>query len=587
MDGCIALSFSWFYNARMPIVKKTRLFCLLVFVSFFLVHFSCRRDSGIASPAELILEKASVYTQDEMRPWAEAVAIAGGRIVYVGASPEASKFKGKGTKVIDLSGKMVLPGFHDSHVHLVTGGIELGQCNLNGLATREEILAKIRDYALAHPEKPWIAGGGWDLPIFPGANPTKEELDGVVRDRPAYLSAADGHSAWVNSRALEIAGVSVATPDPENGRIERIPGSLEPSGTLREAAMRLVRRFIPEPTPEEYEAGLLAGLALANRFGITSIIEASADDDILNAYEAADRSKRLTVRVLASIHVDTDRGIEQIEDLVEKMHKFRGQYLRATAAKIFADGVIESHTAALLEPYIDRPGDRGKPLLEQAAFDRLAINLDKAGFQIHIHAIGDRAVRMSLNALEAARTANGPGDARHHIAHLELVDPADIPRFQALGVVANFQPLWAYPDLYITRLTEPILGPERSRRIYPIGSLVRNGALVVGGSDWSVSSLNPLEAIQVAVTRRAPGDSAGAAWLPEELIDLPTALAAYTINGAYLSHQEEITGSIETGKAADLVVLDRNLFEIPSAEIHQVKVRMTLIDGKIVFSAAD
>ncbi len=571
----------------MQIEKKTRLFRFLVIASFFLIQLSCRRDSGISSPAELILDRASVYTLDKSQPWAEAVAIAQGKIVYVGASPGVAKFRGKNTNVIDLAGKMVLPGFHDSHVHLVTGGIELEQCNLNGLATREEILAQIRDYAVAHPEKSWIVGGGWDLPVFPEANPTKEDLDGVVRDRPAYLSAADGHSAWVNSRALEIAGVSPATPDPENGRIERIPGSSEPSGTLRESAMRLVGRFVPESTIEEYESGLRAGLALANRFGITSIIEASADDSILRAYEAADRSGRLTVRVLASIHVDTDKGIEQIEDLVAKMRKFRGQYLRATAAKIFADGVIESHTAALLESYIDRPGDRGKPLLEQAAFDRLAINLDKAGFQIHIHAIGDRAVRMSLDALEAAREANGPRDSRHHIAHLELIHPADIPRFQALGVVANFQPLWAYPDLYITKLTEPILGPERSRRLYPIGSLVRSGAMVVGGSDWSVSSLNPLVAIQVAVTRRDPEDSAGAAWLPEELIDLPTALAAYTINGADLGHQEEITGSIETGKAADLVVLDRNLFEIPSTEIHQVKVRMTLLEGKIVFSSAD
>ncbi len=569
----------------MQSVKKTRLFHLLLFVSFFLIQFSCRRDAGISSPADLILEKAAVYTLDESQPWAEAVAISGGKIVYVGASPGVTRFRGKGTKVIDLSGKMVLPGFHDSHVHLVTGGIELEQCNLNGLATREEILAKIRDYALAHPERPWIVGGGWDLPIFPEANPTKEELEGVVRDRPAYLSAADGHSAWVNSRALEIAGVSAATPDPKNGRIERVPRSLEPSGTLREAAMRLVGRFVPEPAPEEYVTGLLSGLALANRFGITSIIEASADDKILSGYEEVDRRGRLTVRVLASIHVDLDKDIEQIEDLAEKRRKFTGNHLRASAAKIFADGVIESHTAALLEPYVDRPGGRGEALLEQAEFDRLAIKLDAAGFQIHVHAIGDRAVRMSLDALEAARKANGPREARHHIAHLELVDPADIPRFQALGVAANFQPLWAYPDLYITKLTEPILGPERSGRLYPIGSLVRSGAMVVGGSDWSVSSLNPLDAIQVAVTRRAPEDSPGAAWLPQELIDLPTALAAYTVNGAYLSHQEEITGSIETGKAADLVVLDLNLFEIPSDEIHQVKVRMTLLEGKIVFSA--
>jgi predicted amidohydrolase YtcJ len=259
--------------------------------------------------------------------------------------------------------------------------------------------------------------------------------------------------------------------------------------------------------------------------------------------------------------------------------------LRTEAAKIFADGVIESHTAALLEPYLDRPGDRGEPILEQAEFDALAVGLDRAGFQIHIHAIGDRAVRMSLDALEAAAKMNGPRDARHHIAHLEMIDPADVPRFRSLGVAANFQPLWAYPDAYITELTEPILGPERSQRLYPIGSIAQSGALVVGGSDWSVSSLNPLEAIQVAVTRRAPDDTNGDPWLPQEVIDLSTAIRAYTINGAFLSRQETLTGSIEVGKAADLVVLDRNLFQVPAREIHSAKALLTVLEGKIIFSA--
>jgi predicted amidohydrolase YtcJ len=345
----------------------------------------------------------------------------------------------------------------------------------------------------------------------------------------------------------------------------------------------LVSRHIPEPPREEYLNGLREGLALANRSGITSIIEARADEKILETYQALDRAGGLMVRVLASLHVDPKAGPGQISGLVRMRERFVGAHLKSTAAKIFVDGVIESHTAALLEPYLDRPGDRGRPLLEPDELDRLATALEKAGFQIHIHAIGDRAVRMSLDALAAARQANGALDLRHHIAHLELIDPADIPRFKALEVVANFQPLWAYPDLYITQLTEPIIGPKRSRWLYPIGSVARTGAVIVGGSDWSGFPLNPLEAIQVAVTRRSIEEPPGAPWIPDECLDLQTAIAAYTISGAYLSHEENIRGSVKTGQAADLIVLDRNLFSIPPFDIHQAKVLLTLLEGKVVF----
>jgi len=558
---------------------------LVALIVVFSLVLSCRSGREPGSPAaELILKNAAVYTLNEAQPWAEAVAVAGGKIVFVGPNSGVKKYRAEGTKVLDLAGKMVLPGFQDSHVHLISGGMELEQCNLNDLETKEEILARVRSYAAENPKKDWIVGGGWALPVFPEANPSKEELDAVVSDRPVFLSAADGHSAWVNSRALDIAGVTAKTPDPKNGRIERKAGTGEPSGTLREAAASLVDRLIPEATAEEYLSGLRGGLALANRFGITSIIEASADDKLLEAYANLDRSGDLTLRVLASIYVDPEKGVGQIDDLVRKREKSQGHYLKATAAKIFMDGVIESHTAALLEPYLDRPGDRGTPILEAEDIDRLAVALDKAGFQIHVHAIGDRAIRMTLDAMEQAGKVNGPRDARHHICHLELIDPADIPRFHALGVVANFQALWAYADTYITQLTEPILGPGRSSRLYPIGSVVRSGGMYAGGSDWSVSSLNPLDAIQVAVTRRGPDMPAGPAWLPDELIDLPTAIAAYTTNGAFLSFEEKTRGSVEAGKAADLIVLDRNLFKIPAQQIHQTKVVLTLLEGRIIYS---
>lgn len=568
-------------NVRLNLNRTIGLSALILFLA---LTGSCRSGKEPVSPADLILEGGTVYTLNKAQPWAEAAAVAGGKIVFVGTNTEVKKYRGRETKVLDVAGKVVLPGFQDSHIHLISGGMELGQCSLNDLQTREEILTRIRSYAAQNPEKEWIVGGGWPLTAFPGGNPAKEDLDTLASDRPVYLSAADGHSTWVNSRALELARITAKTPDPKNGRIERKAGTGEPSGTLREAASELVGRLIPEPDAEEYLNGLRSAMALANRFGITSIIEASADDKLLETYSGMDKSGGLTLRVLASIYVDPDKGVEQVGDLVQKREKFRGRFLKATDAKIFIDGVIESHTAALLEPYLDRPGDRGEPILEAEEFNRLAVALDKAGFQIHVHAIGDRAIRMTLDAMEEARKANGPRDARHHICHLELIDPADIPRFGTLGVVANFQALWAYADTYITQLTEPILGPERSSRLYPIGSVVRSGGLYAGGSDWSVSSLNPLEAIEVAVTRRAPDAAAGPAWLPDELIDLPTAIAAYTTNGAFLSFEEKTRGTIEAGKTADLIVLDRDLFKIPAQQISETKVVLTFLEGKVVYS---
>ncbi|RIK62627.1 amidohydrolase [candidate division KSB1 bacterium] len=563
---------------------KTIALCvrLAITLAMGLSVISCSGEKSVNTKADVLLRNGAIYTVDAARSWAEAAAIAHGRIIYVGANAGAEEFITPQTRVIDLNGKMVLPGFHDSHVHPVSGGIELGQCNLNGLQTQQEIFDAVREYAQKNPALPWIVGGGWDLPIFPNANPTKQQLDQLVSDRPAFLSAADGHSAWVNSKALELAGITAATADPPEGRIERDPLSKEPTGTLRERATDLVSKHIPPLTSADYLAGAKRGLAMANRFGITSLQEASATPEILAAYDSLDRSGELTARVVAAMYVDPAKDEAQIKELKQKRSRYRGKNLRADAVKIFADGVIESRTAAMLAPYLDRPDYRGIPNLEADKFKRLVTALDQEKFQVHIHAIGDRAIRMALDAHEAAQLANGRRDARHHLAHIQLIDPQDIPRFERLGIIANFQSLWAYADTYITELTEPALGPERSRWLYPIGSVMRSGAMIVGGSDWSVSSMNPLDAIQVAVTRRGVDDSTGSAWIPQEIVDLPTMLAAYTINGAYVNHQENETGSIEVGKAADLIVLDRNLFEIPVHEIHNAKVLLALLEGREV-----
>ncbi len=566
----------------MPFKTRLRAVALVVVLALAGLAAGCGGRPA-PGPADLILIDAAVVPLAGPVRRAEALAVAGGKVVYVGTAREALARRGPSTRVAALGGRLVLPAFQDSHIHLITGGVELGLCDLNGLETAADVLAKVRDYAAAHPEAPWITGGGWDLPLFPEANPRKEALDALVPDRPAVLASADGHSAWANSRALALAGITRDTADPAGGRIERDPKTGDPAGTLRESAAGLVERLVPPLRPEDYIRGLRAGLALANRFGIVSIVEANAGPDLLDAYAALDRAGELSVRVLASLEVDTGRGPAEAARLAGLRRRYAGNRLKATAAKIFADGVMEPHTAALLEPYVDRPGDRGRPLLEPEDFDALARALDRAGFQIHVHAIGDRAVRMSLDAFEAAGRANGFRDMRHHIAHLELIDPADIPRFKRLGAAANFQALWAYADAYITDLTLPILGPARSRWLYPIGSVARTGAVIVGGSDWSVSSPDPLQAIQVALTRRGPGEPPGPAWIPEERVDLQTMLRAYTANGAWLCREEKSRGALEPGLAADLIVLDRDIFGLPAAEIGRAKVLWTLLEGREVY----
>ena len=532
---------------------------------------------ALHEPADRVFHKGAVVTLDAQHPRAEAVAVAGGRIVYVGSEQGAEEWIGPKTDVIDLAGGILLPGFQDSHTHLVSGGLGLDTCQLDNFATQEEILAEIRRYAEAHPDRPWILGGGWQLPAFPQANPHKSLLDAIVPDRPVALSAADGHSTWANSRALALAHITKETPDPPNGRIER-DATGEPTGTLRESAAGLLSAVVPKRSPKDHVDGLRKALKLAAESGITSIQDASAEQQELDAYAALDRSGELTVRVTAALLAEPEKGTAQIPELIRRRATYRGKRLRADTVKIFVDGVIEARTAALLEPYLGS-NDRGQPNWEPEALNEMVIALDREGFQIHVHAIGDRAVRLALDAFEKARAANGLRDARHQIAHLELIDPQDISRFQRLGVIADFQPLWAYEDPYIKDLTIPVLGPERSRWLYPIGAVAKTGAVVVGGSDWPVSSMNPLEAIQIGITRRDPAAGPGPAWLPEHTVDLDTLLAAYTIRGAFAAFQEKTTGSIEVGKLADLAVLDKDLAQVPAHEIARVKVVRTFVEG--------
>ncbi len=549
-------------------------------VAIITASLSCAREKP-GAPADLVFRGGAVYTVDAARSWASAVAVRDGRIIYVGTDSVPTALIGPATEVVDLAGAMVLPGFQDAHVHPVSSGVDLADCHIADLPSAAAVLDSIRACARARPDQPWVRGAGWDLPLFPAANPTKQQLDQAVPDRPAAFEAMDGHSMWANSRALAVAGITRDTPDPPNGRIERDPRTREPTGTLRESANDLIYEVLPERTPGERSAGLARALAEASRFGITSMFAANEDERELEAYTSADRAGTLTVRIVAASSA-AEGGVDSVVAVARALRtRYTTAHVRPIAVKLFQDGVIEARTAAMLAPYLDRRGDAGTPTYEQPALDSIAAALDREGFQIHVHAIGDRAVRMALDAFEHARKQNGARDSRHSIAHLQVIDPADIPRFRALGVVANFEAFWANGDEYITKLADPGLGPKRARWEYPIGSVVRSGAVVSGGSDWSVSSLNPLDAIQVGITHRELGSTA-APWNPAERVDLATMIALYTINAAYALRQDDETGSIEVGKLADLVVLDRNLFDLPADSIHTVKVTRTLLGGRTV-----
>ena len=554
-------------------------------------------DNG-SKPADLVFTNGAVYTVDAARRWAQAVAIRGGRIAVVGTDDDVRELVGPKTDVVDLSGKMLLPGFQDAHNHPPAAGLDMLRCHLYDAYSLDDYRRIVREYAESHPDVEWILGGGWSMDVFPGGTPTKQILDEIVPDRAVFMPNRDGHGAWVNSKALEIAGVTRDTPDPRDGRIEHDELG-EPAGTLHEGAMNLVEAHAPAPMNEEWEEGLLAAQRYLHSFGITAWQDAIVGGSYpsLDAYLAAAGKGTLTARVVGSLWWDRYRREEQIPELLELRARGQAGRFKATSVKIMQDGVVENFTAGVLDPYLDahgRPTDnRGISFVDPQALKGYVTRLDAEGFQVHFHALAERAVREALDAIEAARRANGPNDHRHHIAHIQVVHPDDVPRFRALGAVVNAQPLWAMNEGQMVNLTIPFLGKERSTWQYPFASLVRTGAMLAMGSDWSVSSPNPLWEIHVAVNRRSfPGYvyaddevAVGETFLPDERLDLPTAIAAFTMGSAYVNHLDGVTGSIEPGKYADLVVLDRNLFEHPTDEIHAAQVVMTMVEGEVVYSA--
>jgi len=553
--------------------------------------------SELNGTADLLFVNGPVYTMDAGRSWARAVAVKAGRIVAVGADDDVRPWNGPHTEVVDLAGRMVLPGFQDAHIHPPSSGLEMLRCNLSEIYTLEEYQRVIASYAVGNAGVPWILGGGWSMDVFPGGTPTKEVLDAIVPDRPAFLTNRDGHGAWVNSRALELAGVTRDTPDPRDGRIERTPDG-DPSGTLHEGAMELVGAVAPKDSDEDYGAGLRVAQTYLHSLGITAWQDAivGIDDSYrtLDTYVQAAGSGELTARVVGALWWDRHRGIEQIERLIDARARAAVGRFAPTSVKIMQDGIVENFTAATLTPYLDPHGhpteNRGISFVDPEILKDAVTRLDALGFQAHFHALGDRAVREALDSIEAALIANGPSDNRHHLAHIQIVHPDDIARFGRLGAVANGQPLWAAHEGQMDNLTIPFIGPERTSWQYPFGSLVRAGAVLAFGSDWSVSSPNPLWEMQVAVERRAPvevtetlDEDIAEIFLPDERVDLATAIGAFTMGAAYVNHLDDVTGSIEVGKYADIAVIDQNLFQIPSAEIWKARVELTFVEGECVF----
>lgn len=551
----------------------------------------------MTAPADLLFTNGPVFDPGSQSSRPDSIAVRGGVIVARGE--EARALTGPGTHEVDLREGLLVPGFQDAHLHAVFGGLELGQCDLTEITDQDALLDRIAAYAADNPHAAWITGAGWSLESFPGGLPTAAQLDRVVPDRPVLLHNRDHHGAWVNSRALDLAGITAATLDPADGRIERDERG-KPTGMLQEGAIALVGRLVPELRRHDLDAALLRAQRLLHSLGITAWQDALVGTamgmaDNYEVYRDAAASGALTARVRGALWWDRERGPEQIEGLLHRREQGRVGRFDPGTVKIMQDGIIENRTAALLDPYLspntiangcgcgaEPSAERGLSFVDPDLLRDYVTRLDRHGFQVHFHALGDRAVREALDALQAARAANGASGNRHHLAHLQVVHPDDVQRFKPLGAVANIQPLWAAHEPQMDTLAIPVLGADRARWQYPFGDLMRCGATLAAGSDWPVSSADPIAGIHVAVNRAHPGTDK-APFLPDQRLTLAEALTAYTAGSAWINHRDD-TGTLRVGNQADLVLLDRDPFAAPSDQIHQARVRATFVAGREVWS---
>lgn len=530
-----------------------------------------------------VFGNGQVFVGDSARSWSHTVGVRDGKIAAVGSEAVVREEIGTGAIDVDLDGRLLIAGFQDAHVHPMMGGLARMRCNLEHVNDLGTALTVLADYVKG-TDTEWVLGGGWNYYWFEGGNPPAALLDAIT-DRPVYLGGADGHSGWANSTALRLAGITAATPDPTDGRIEHLPNG-SPQGTLHEGAMRLMERVAPQPDEATLRAALLEGQRYLLSLGITAWQDAWVTEPIHKTYRELAISGDLKASVRGCLWWDREREMDQLDELVEASCQGIGAYDPRTI-KLMLDGVCENHTASLLEPYLDQAGtetdNTGLDFIAAEHLAEIVTRIDAAGLQCHFHALGDRAVRHALDAIAAARRANGWTDTRPHLAHLQFVNPADIPRFRQLGATATVQPLWAVLDESMSNLTIPFVGPDRTRLQYPWRALLAAGTTMAMGSDWSVSTPDVLAQIDVAVHRNDPTEGVDEAFLPDQRIELADALMACTAGSAYVNHRNTTSGSIERGKQADLVVLNADPFALERPR--DVGVDMTMIGGQIVFES--
>lgn len=542
---------------------------------------------------DTVLLHARIYTVNSKQPWAEALAIKDGNIIAVGSNKEIKALAGTSTATLDAKGHLVLPGFTDCHIHFLDGSLSLLRINLEGMSTIAEMQKAVKEYAAAHPDAPWILGRGWAYPVFaPSGLPDKKYLDAVVPDRPVYLESYDGHTYWANGKALQLAGITRDTPNPPNGTIVR-DAQGEATGAIQEdAADAVIRRAIPMPTREEKLQAFRSGMREANRVGLVRVHSAGGVNIGSSDLQSADlleelRSRGdLTLRMYLAYRVDPPRiSEEQLQEMEQARQRYHDEWISAGAVKFFLDGVVESHTAAMLEPYSDDPTQMGKLFWDPATYKKDIAELDRRGLQVFTHAIGTKAVRLALDAYQEAAETNHTRDARHRIEHIETITAQDISRFGKLGVIASMQPLHAYPDDDTLKIWARNAGADRASRAWPWQGIENGGGILAFGSDWPVVTLNPWPGVQNAVTRQTTEGKPPGGWVPEQRISLADAIKAYTLNAAFAGHREKTEGSLEPGKVADLIVLGQDLFKIPASQLSKTEVMMTMVGGKVVYES--
>ncbi len=546
--------------------------------------------------ADMLLIHARVYTVNAKQPWAEAVAIGGGKIVAVGDEKDIARYRGAKTQVLDAGGRLVLPGFTDCHIHFLDGSLSLQRVHLDDAKDIPEIQRRVKAYAEAHPDQPWVRGRGWTYPAVGPTNlPDKKYLDEIIPDRPVYLESYDGHTWWANSKALQLAGITRDTPNPAGGEIVRDPRTGEATGAIKEdSADALMMRVIPLPSRAETMEAYRAGFKEANRAGLVRVHGAGgvgvviSDMRYVEVLDELRKSGELTVRMYLAYRVNPPTITpSQMQAIEQGRAKYHDEWISTGAVKFFMDGVIESHTAAMLTPYSDDAKLTGSLLWDPDTYKRLVADLDKRGVQIFTHAIGDRAVRLTLDAYENAAKANGTGDHRHRIEHIETITKEDIPRFGELGVIASFQPLHAYPDEDTLEVWARNAGAERTQRAWAWHSVESSGGVLAFGSDWPIVTLSPWEGVQNAVTRQTTEGNPPGGFVPKERISLESAIRGYTLGAAIGGRREKTEGSLEPGKVADLIILSQDLFKIEPTEIGKTQVLLTMVGGKAVYESPE